>query len=181
MGHSTGAQDTVWYARFGPHREDIFAYILQGAASDRQYMEASLEPALLGDFKNKAVDMIKNGKPNELMPRNADSVPITAYRYHSLAFRGGDDDMFSSDLSDDELSRIFGGLNSQKLAIFLSGKDEYIPPAVDKGKLLARILNAKPGFKFGRIIAEANHAASNSTAVMTELCTEVINFINSLQ
>jgi hypothetical protein len=38
----------------------------------------------------------------------ADTAPITAYRYHSFAARLGDDDMFSSDLTTDEAKARLG-------------------------------------------------------------------------
>lgn len=38
-----------------------------------------------------AEKLIREGKAEELLPREADVAPITAYRYHSLAARMGDD------------------------------------------------------------------------------------------
>jgi hypothetical protein len=44
----------------------------------------------------------------DVHPIQADTAPITAYRYHSFASRLGDDDMFSSDLTADEAKARLG-------------------------------------------------------------------------
>ena len=53
-----------------------------------------------------ALEMQAAGKGHEILPRDFDhddGVPTSADRYLSLAQRRGDDDMFSSYLTDDEL------------------------------------------------------------------------------
>ena len=54
----------------------------------------------------QAQAMVAAGKGEEILTRSWDgsgSTPITARRYVSLAAVGGDDDIFSSDLSDTQL------------------------------------------------------------------------------
>jgi Protein of unknown function (DUF1749) len=75
-------------------------------------------------------------------------VPITARRFLSLVApdgpeNPGEDDLFSSDLSDKQLDETFGmilarDLLTHKLLVLYSGSDEYVPKSLDKTKLLQR-------------------------------------------
>ena len=61
-------------------------------------------PALI----EQAQAMVAEGKGEDILTRRWDSggasgTPITARRYLSFTVPGGDDDMFSSDLTDEEL------------------------------------------------------------------------------
>lgn len=71
--------------------------------SDRQYRTAYVEDNA-ADLQ-RADAMIAAGRGDDILKREAGlgGAPITASRFHSLAAVGGDDDMFSSDLSDAEL------------------------------------------------------------------------------
>lgn len=71
--------------------------------SDREWL-ATKESTLA--LLQKAKAMIKAGKGEEILFRDHEGgkgAPVCARRFESLADRGGDDDMFSSDFSDDEL------------------------------------------------------------------------------
>lgn len=78
------------------HAKSVKAIILQAPVSDREYMQTLPHTTR---FLELAQSMLQAGKQEELMPRTAFPHPITAYRYHSLAAKGGDDDMFSSDFT----------------------------------------------------------------------------------
>lgn len=75
-------------------------------------------------------------------------VPITARRFLSLISpdapeNPGEDDLFSSDLSDKRLQETFGMIATRdllktKLLVLYSGSDEYAPKKLDKVKLLER-------------------------------------------
>jgi pimeloyl-ACP methyl ester carboxylesterase len=157
LGHSTGAQIATMYCKKGKFKERINRVFLQGGVSDREYAESS-NSRLAGDLK-LAREMISQGKGFELMPRNADIAPITADRYFSLFAKGGDDDMFSSDLTDMELEIHVGHLRNFNAFIIFSMNDEYVPSSIDKRLLLhrlSRITNAKV------LELETNHDLSNS-------------------
>lgn len=65
--------------------------------------------ALYGDTEElllEAEEMMVEGRGDDILLRyhEFDGAPVTANRYHALAARRGDDDMFSSDFSDEELA-----------------------------------------------------------------------------
>ncbi|XP_020960044.1 UPF0613 protein PB24D3.06c isoform X3 [Arachis ipaensis] len=111
LGHSTGCQDIVHYMRTNfACSKAVRAAILQAPVSDREYRATLPETASMIDL---AAKMISEGRGSELMPREADPCsPITAYRYHSLCAYNGDDDLFSSDLSEDQLRMRLGHMSS---------------------------------------------------------------------
>ncbi|KAJ6911737.1 hypothetical protein NC652_022118 [Populus alba x Populus x berolinensis] len=111
LGHSTGCQDIVHYMRTNAAcSRAVRAAILQAPVSDREYRATLPETASMIDL---ASTMIAEGRSSELMPKEADpSAPITAYRYHSLCAYMGDDDLFSSDLSDDQLRMRLGHMSN---------------------------------------------------------------------
>lgn len=101
---------------------------------------------LAGALKH-AEDMIARGEKDEIMPKSLIppifSSPVTAYRWHSLIAKGGDDDFFSSDLPDEALAKTFGKLDKPTL-LMPSENDETVPPTVDKVMLLQRWIKAAP-------------------------------------
>ncbi|KAF7144561.1 hypothetical protein RHSIM_Rhsim04G0207200 [Rhododendron simsii] len=137
LGHSTGCQDIVYYMRTNaPCSRAVRAAILQAPVSDREYRATLPETAAMIDL---ASEMIGDGRVSELMPREANpDAPITAFRYHSLCAYNGDDDMFSSDLSDDQLKMRLGHMTNTPCQVIFSMADEYVPDYVDKKALVDR-------------------------------------------
>ncbi|KAH9572141.1 hypothetical protein CY35_02G130900 [Sphagnum magellanicum] len=159
VGHSTGCQDIVHYLRTGGHcSRAVRGAILQAPVSDREYLATlpGTQPML-----ELAEKMIQEGKGNDLMPREASpQAPITASRYRSLAAYLGDDDLFSSDLSDAELRTRLGHMSRVPCQVIFSMADEYIPEYVDKAKLLKRLCEAMGGAE-KVAIPWGNHSLSN--------------------
>jgi hypothetical protein len=58
-----------------------------------------------------ALEMQKEGKGEEMLPRAAMWAPVTANRFVDLATKEGIDDMFSSDLTEGELRERLGHLD----------------------------------------------------------------------
>ncbi|KAK9708908.1 hypothetical protein K7432_009348 [Basidiobolus ranarum] len=162
LGHSTGCQDAIWYVTRGKLKNKVIGCILQGAVSDREYMSGSIS-----DFQKHlalASELVRDGKGDELMPREIDpDTPTSAYRFHSLASYGGDDDMFSSDLSETDLKRVFAAV-PVPISIVLSGKDEYMNDKIDKAALLKKIQAVCPKLSMTTIIPDADHAISQPQA-----------------
>ena len=57
--------------------------------------------------------------------------PITASRLLALYEKSGDDDCFSSDLSDLELEAILRHTGASPCLVLLLGSNQYVPPTVD--------------------------------------------------
>ena len=90
--------------------------------------------------------MISEGRGEEILPRAACQIfgppdVITAYRFDSLTRRLADDDMFSSDFSEDELKQKLGHVHVPALLV-ASADDEYVPRTVDASALCLRMAEA---------------------------------------
>ncbi|CAI9118596.1 OLC1v1020187C1 [Oldenlandia corymbosa var. corymbosa] len=172
LGHSTGCQDIVYYMRTNTAcSRAVRAAILQAPVSDREYNATKPDIASTIDLATK---MINEGRGSELMPRTEDSdTPITAYRYHSLCAYNGDDDMFSSDLSEDQLKQRLGHMSHTPCQIIFSMNDEYVPEYVDKKALVNRLSKAMGGAEKVEI-EWGNHSLSNR---VQEAVQAMISFI----
>lgn len=172
LGHSTGCQDIVHYMRTNAAcSRAVRAAILQAPVSDREYNATLPKTAAMIDL---ASTMIAEGRGSELMPREADpSSPITAYRYHSLCAYMGDDDMFSSDLSDDQLRTRLGHMSNTPCQVIFSMADEYVPEYVDKKALVERLCRAMGGAEKVEI-EHGNHSLSNRIG---EAVQAIIDFV----
>ncbi|KAH9613703.1 hypothetical protein KSS87_002204 [Heliosperma pusillum] len=192
LGHSTGCQDIVHYMRTNAAcSRAVRAAILQAMVdawtvaaaggsgggqwwapvSDREYLATLPETAAMIDLASK---MISEGKASDLMPREAkEDAPITAYRYHSLCAYMGDDDMFSSDLSDDQLKTRLGHMSNIPCQVIYSMGDEYVPEYVDKKALVERLCRALGGAEKVEI-EYGNHSLSNRVA---EAVQAIMDFV----
>jgi hypothetical protein len=110
---------------------------------------------------------------------------ITASRWHSLAAKGGKEDYFSSDLSDDQLNEIFKPFRElqKELCIFLCEKDETYPKQLDILKLLDRFENAsgssERGKSYSGVLKNANHCIEDEGA-MKDFIDRTVAFLNQL-
>ncbi|KAF1953595.1 DUF1749-domain-containing protein [Byssothecium circinans] len=143
LGMSTGCQGIMEYAnteKYTSHH-GVDAYILTSPVSDRETASMLMPPNFLSQTLQHAESMIADGNKDEIMPKHLIppifTSPISAYRWHSLISRDGDDDYFSSDLSDSTLATTFGRLGKPTL-ITMSQEDEMVPETVDKEALLGR-------------------------------------------
>ena len=148
MGHSTGCQDGVRYAeRYAqPRAQDgaaapLLGVVLQAPVSDREWL--ATQPDTVGRLQ-RAEAMVAAGQGEEVCFRavDIDGAAMSARRFCSLAGRGGDDDMFSSDFSDAQLQAALRGLQGVPTLVALSGADEYVPQSVDYAALGARLAAA---------------------------------------
>ncbi|XP_039793950.1 UPF0613 protein PB24D3.06c-like isoform X2 [Panicum virgatum] len=137
LGHSTGCQDIVHYMRTNfACSKAVSGVILQAPVSDREYRATLPETAEMIDL---AAKMITEGRGMDLMPREANpDAPITAYRYHSLCSYMGDDDMFSSDLSEDQLRQRLGHMSTTQCQT-TQGSHLFVSGGSIKYKLLVHV------------------------------------------
>ncbi|KAJ5890288.1 hypothetical protein N7504_011098 [Penicillium tannophilum] len=149
-------------------RAPIDGAIMQSPVSDREGILQVLtdgterdSPAEMRDIYNKAVEEARNNTYEDgdsvdtLVPLSVTSrigysasTPVSSRRFLSLTSPDSpespeEDDLFSSDLSDERLAETFGmvgarGLLKQKLLVLYSGRDQSVPPWVNKGALLQR-------------------------------------------
>lgn len=178
LGHSTGAQNSVYYMKHGKNKQLIRAIILQGGVSDREFSEHNKERSFAKPLSD-AKSLISSGKQEELMARDVYGTPVTAYRFFSLESRLGDDDYFSSDFSDSEREERLGHLKGFPVFIAFSNKDQYVPPAIDKQKLCDGMAKTI-GLKTTKVkLYEGNHSLEDKV-VAAEFATDVVTFISQI-
>lgn len=171
LGHSTGCQDIVHYFRTNAAFSEVRGAILQAPVSDREYNATLPQTVSMLDLASK---MISEGQGSELMPRKANPrVPITAYRYHSLCAYNGDDDLFSSDLSEEQLRERLGHMSNTPCQVIFSMADEYVPEHADKKALVDRLCRAMGGAE--RVeVEDGKHALSNR---VEEAVVAIVGFV----
>ena len=140
LGHSTGTQDALFFAKHSDASVMIDGFILQAPISDRDIM-AGMEstPHMLEEARKLKIE----GRMDALLSEKLEGAPITASRYLSLAERLGDDDMFSVDLSKEEMKSIIPNIQVP-ISLCYSAHDEFVPDMEglkDMAKRLADILS----------------------------------------
>lgn len=154
MGHSTGSQDVVQFLSRDRKFKDashgatirVAGGICQAPVSDREYFESVLANNTLAQRMLKEGErLVEQGNPGALLrwpdaqpqPASVDgrgdgnaatvlNPAFTAYRFLSLNGRGGDDDFFSSDLSDGQILAALEPALSRAPLLMLSGDKEYV-------------------------------------------------------
>lgn len=195
MGHSTGCQDVMEYLTRGRgrtgERPRIDGAILQAPVSDRQALEPEMKPTY-----DKIIalcrQMVADGKAQDVVPAsfastNWDGTPVTAYRWLSMLSpdKQGDDDFFSSDLSDEQLRNSFGSIaNGVSFMILYGGADQYSPDFVDKYALVERwtsIMKAadvKVDDTNGGVVHNMHHNLSQDPEeVVKDMCDRICKFV----
>uniref|UniRef100_A0A6N2KP57 Uncharacterized protein n=1 Tax=Salix viminalis TaxID=40686 RepID=A0A6N2KP57_SALVM len=201
LGHSTGCQDIVHYMRTNAacsravraailqldmdfynlcddilflatasfvHPLAAFAYNsnwnVQAPVSDREYRATLPETASMIDL---ASTMIAEELYYIL------SLNKAFCRYHSLCAYMGDDDLFSSDLSDDQLRMRLGHMSNTPCQVIFSMADEYVPEYVDKKALVERLCRVMGGAEKVEI-EHGNHSLSNR---VQEAVQAIVDFV----
>ena len=191
LGSSTGCQDAVQYLKSGRQKSLVHGIVLQAPVSDREALLAEdrseEELRALEEFKDLASRLISEGKGNELLPRKACELlgppdVITAYRFDSLTRRMGDDDMFSSDLLDDELIEKLGHVNVPCLLV-ISADDEYVPKFVDSTRLAERMAHAMavgPSNAAKPIVLPSGGHGVRTQEGQAQMIDSLVDFLSSL-
>ena len=105
-------------------RPPIDGGILQAPASDREALIMLMGPELYKSSCIAATKMVDDGNGEEILPKKETNyvypAPCTARRWLSLASpkRDGDDDYFSSDLTDEQLLRRLGRYRGGRSCVF---------------------------------------------------------------
>ena len=165
VGHSTGCQDAVRYCQ--RHRgagasagaaPPLAGVVLQAPVSDVEWLstQGSTEERV-----RLARAMMADGQGEEVAFRahEIDGAAITARRWLSLAAPGGDDDFFSSSLTDAQLGGIFGAaLHDLPALVLLSGEEEYVPAGLDYRAVGRRLVQAMGPRARMEVVEGARHA-----------------------
>jgi pimeloyl-ACP methyl ester carboxylesterase len=200
MGHSTGCQDIMAYVTGAGHAERprVDGAVLQGSVSDREawdfLLESGEEKEACARVYALAQQMVKEGKEKEIVPREGNilqkelGAPMSAYRTVSLLAPGGDDDFFSTDLSDEVLASTFGKIPPETPVCFLLGSlDPFVAPETDREALVARWTAAvRQGGGVvddvhGGIVEGAHHNLDDDDeAIVMDLVNRVCGFLGGL-
>ncbi len=123
LGHSTGAQDSLYFLQYRDEASLVNGIVLQAAVSDRECMGTYEQtPRCLEEARR----LESEGKLSAILSETVDGAPITAERFLSLVGRLTDDDMFSTDLTSQELEPILSAVRVPVLLCF-SAEDEFVP------------------------------------------------------
>lgn len=193
VGHSTGCQDAIHYLLKEKIQEDPATHlngaVLQAPVSDREAItEEFPDKAKLALLIDEASDRINKRKGNTLMPESARealfNTPVSATRFHSLVTVNGDDDYFSSDLTEETLTATFGKI-STPFMVLIGGKDEFVPPFVNKHDLLAK-WKANSDSKYWSALSKVLKGASHNVGpdsdqgAEKDLIDTIVRFIGSI-
>ena len=135
LGHSTGTQDALYFAKHSEARTLIDGFILQAAVSDREIIS---EMEGTKSMLEEARKLKQEGKLDSLLSRRFEGAPITACRYLSLSERLGDDDMFSADLTREELRGILPKVRVP-ISLCYSADDEYVTDREGQREMALRV------------------------------------------
>ncbi|SCU79851.1 LAFA_0B06018g1_1 [Lachancea sp. 'fantastica'] len=180
FGHSTGSQDTIHFLL--NHGSSVEGGIMQGPVSDREGFGQFVEKQKWDRLNAKAKELVDNGHKNDILPTEyaevMDNTAITAYRWCSLTLPGGDDDYFSSDLSEEHFKTTFGRIQKPFLMAY-SEFDQFVPEFVNKPQLLQKwATSSNPMYysKHSGIIKGASHEVAQEDS-RSHLCEMVKNFL----
>ena len=196
MGNSTGCQDVLHYISSEGSRPNVDGGILQAPVSDREGIEMFYLPDEVKRWNEMAQRWVREGRGDEVLPNDA-SLPLmgartTANRWLSISSPGpehkGEDDMFSSDLSDERFRKTFGvvGTKGVALMILYSENDGFVPSTVDKEALVKRMEKAftEAGGELGKgsgILPGASHTVKEEGKVRQDLLNRVVEFIEDVE
>ncbi|KAL8914896.1 MAG: hypothetical protein Q9171_000523 [Xanthocarpia ochracea] len=196
MGNSTGCQVVLAYLSSEGSRPKVDGGILQAPVSDRQAIEMIYPAEDYKRYNKMAQKWVQEGKGDYILPNEVSlallGARVTANRWLSLASPGpehaGEDDMFSSDLEYGRFQSTFGmaGRRGVPLMILFSENDTFVPKAVDKEALVARMEKAfvDAGGQLGKgsgILPGASHTVKEEGEVRDEFLNRVRNFVESLE
>lgn len=175
-------------------RSPIDGGVLQAPASDREAMVLAMDPEVYKESNRVAQMMVDAGDGEEVLPSKAQKsffpAPVCARRWLSLTSpnHDGDDDYFSSDLTDEQLMKTFGRLPARApLCILFSGSDEYMPKTLDMAALVQKWIGVvKKGNgnadeeNSGVVLGASHNLAGNPEEVVSDLVQRVLGFLNGL-
>ncbi|KAG8525917.1 uncharacterized protein KY384_000679 [Bacidia gigantensis] len=201
MGHSTGCQMIMHYLSSPLRRGDgerprIDGALLQGSVSDREGMVMMLDDEDYEHACHLAQELVDDGKADEMLPIEMTKFftigPLSAKRFLSLASPppnfAGEDDYFSSDLSDGRLERTFGAVGRSKVrfAFLFGDRDQHVPKSVDKKAMVQkweRFIKAAGGTvdEASGILEGGTHTLKEAGAPLDSMVKKIRGFVSRLE
>ena len=186
-------------------RDQVRGAVLQAPVSDREYPETTT-PTEYAEKLALAQTMRRDGRQEEFLPRECHWAPMTARRFLDLHERGGADDYFSSDYSDDELAAKLGHVLAMEeedetttttsssrrrhVLVAYSGADQYVAPHVNAPVMMERLVKAlnsnnkdgndKKGRATGICIANADHSLKQPESAGHEFVANVAKILEEI-
>lgn len=163
LGHSTGCQDILWLLK-SRNVNFVRSVILQGPVSDADYIQ-HCHADLIQEY-NKISCNIEDTEM--ILPFTLFGAPISAYRFESLAFYGGDDDMFSfkSPIKETILPTHIPVL------VVMCGHDQFVPGQINVLDLLDEF-----DTQYKLYLPDADHFISDVHSQQLFI-TSILEFIN---
>ncbi|KAG2447791.1 hypothetical protein HYH02_007248 [Chlamydomonas schloesseri] len=156
---------------------ELLGSVLQAPVSDVEWLSSYPE---LGPVAARAAEMLAAGRGEEVCCRLhvADSAPMSAARFLSLYSPGGDDDMFSEGLPQQQLQRMFAAVGTRPCLLLVSGADECVPARdqiVPRAEALQAVIGPRAVL---RVVAGAPH---NLSGCEVEAVEAVCAFLDGLE
>lgn len=191
MGHSTGCQDAMEYVARLSHgagfdaRARLDGAVLQAPVSDSEAFAHLAPGAELAQYLAQAQELVAAGQGRELLPAGALDIvfgaPLLAARFVALAAARGADDYFSSYLTDADHAALFARVGCP-LLVLVGGKDEFVPPQVDRDALVAQWQKNTPAQFWSprsKVVAGAVHnaGAGSDAGAMDDVVDTAVAFV----
>lgn len=184
LGHSTGCQDAVMYAQTyggedGKEHPLLKGVILQGPVSDREFLKGYMDDLKYEHVMKLSKDMVERGQGEDVafvFREWNTTVPICARRWLSLADVGGEDDMFSSDFTNEELATHLKSLEKIETLVLMSGADEcQVPYGIDPAEMGQRLKDAIGSSAQLCVVANGSHDLSDHTGEAVEVMVDFVS------
>ena len=163
VGHSTGCQIAVTFCKTSQLAHNFVKnVVLQAPVSDREALLLEKSKDFVEKLIVTANNLVEVGKGRQIVHSLYGIAPLTATRTLDLFSEGGQDDMFSSYLTDEQLKERLGHMDSFQTMISISLEDQYVPAGVYpllgqrlkdamNADLLIEIANADHSLRQGRM------------------------------
>ena len=188
-GHLTGCQDTIEYLTKTDGLPELQGAIIQAPVSDQEAFTLSrTKEEASAIIKEIEEEYISKGRSKDLLPQKyremAFNVPISAYRFVSLYGTRGDDDFFSTYLTQEDHKITFGKVNTPLLVLYCEN-DEFAPKTVDKQALIdtwKASTDSKYWSSLSRVVKGATHNVGDKSepGAEKEVVSTIIEFIKTL-
>ncbi|KAI9892408.1 MAG: hypothetical protein M1814_001611 [Vezdaea aestivalis] len=201
MGHSTGCQDCMTYLTISAPdspvaRAEVDGVIFQAPVSDREAIVPLLGEERYASSAAVARKWVDEGRGEDVLPGEVTggffTGAVSAQRWLSLLSpeKNGADDLFSSDLTDEQFKGTWGAIPaSAPVLILYSGSDEFVPDTVDKAALVTRwgwdfVTNGKGVLDMqnsGLVHGASHNLVGDPESVVQNVVGRVVRYLGRLE